>query len=86
MDIPKEIPPSTIRTQQMATKTGPAAPVSRSAQCSTLLKHRIARVPESRIRGILSAARMSDLVVDKMDVYTVIFQGFNTAARSIALL
>lgn len=70
----------------MATKTGPAAPVSRSAQCSTLLKQRIARVPESRIRGILSALRMLESAVNKMAVYAVIFQGSHTAVTSILLL
>lgn len=49
---PKDIPPNTINTQQIATNTGPAAPVSLSAQCSTLLKHRITSVPEFRISGI----------------------------------
>ena len=49
---PKLMPPDIIKTQQMVTNTGPAAPVSLSAQFSTLLKHRITSVPEFRISGM----------------------------------
>lgn len=51
-------PPVTIRNQQMLTNTGPAAPVSQSAQYSARLKHPMTTEPHVRIMTALDVASM----------------------------